>query len=62
MDTDDGVDIDTRVDLEVKDVPVAIGQAISKVPVEPQGGRVGAPPICLRRGLRSQITLGEEIL
>ena len=57
------MDTDIRVDLEVQDVtvPVAIGQEHSKVLVEAQGG-VRVPPICLRRGLRSQITLGEEIL
>ena len=60
-DTEDGVDTDIRVDLEVQDVmvPVAIGQGNSKVLMEAQAG-VRVPPICLRRGLRSQITLGEE--
>ena len=59
-DMDDGVDTGTSVDqVEVQDVPATIGQADSEVLVD---GRVGVPPICLRRGLRSQITLGEEII
>ena len=58
-DMEDGVDTDIRVDLEVQDVPV--GHENSQVPVEAQGG-VRVPPICLRGGLRSQITLGEKIL
>ena len=55
------MDTDIRVDLKVQDIPVAIGQENCKVPVDAQGG-VRVPPVCLRRGLRSQITLGEEIL
>ena len=48
--------------VEVQDVPTEVGKA-PEVPVEMQSGRVElVPPIQPRRGPRSQITLGEEIL
>ena len=44
---------------EVQDVPVVVMQ----MDLEVQGGRIGlVPPKQPRKGLRSQITLGEEVL
>ena len=59
VDTDDGTNSDTSVDyVELHGVPAeigqvvgqAVGQADSEVQMEVQGGRVGVPPIQLRKG------------
>ena len=47
--------------VEVQDVPTAVGKA-PEVQVEVQGRVELVPPIQPRRGPRSQITPGEEIL
>ena len=50
------------VQVEVQDVPTAFGKA-PEIQVEVHSGSVQlVPPIQPRRGLRSRITLGEEIL
>ena len=53
-------EVQPEVQVHVQDGPVVVEQVGSEV----QGARIRqlVPPIQLRRGLRSQITLGEEII